>query len=64
MGKGNKARNTADGVAGKAKEVAGRVSGKPGTEMRGRRKQAKADLKKAGGHTKDAGRKAKKSLKH
>lgn len=53
----DKMKNRVESVRGKAKQVAGRVTGSVRTEDRGRRKQAKADLK-------DAGEKAKDAFKH
>ncbi len=46
-------KSAAEGVAGKAKEVAGKASGDRSTEAEGKVDQAKADLKKAGEHVKD-----------
>jgi uncharacterized protein YjbJ (UPF0337 family) len=56
--------NAGQKLRGKAKQVTGRASGRPGTEMRGRRAQVKADLKNSGEQLKDAGTKVKKSFKH
>ena len=53
----DKMKNRVESVRGKAKQVAGRVTGSTRSEERGRRKQAKADLK-------DAGEKAKDAFKH
>lgn len=60
----DKMRNAMQKSGGKAKQVGGQVSGRPGTEQRGRRKQAGADLKNAGEQVKDAGGKAKRAFKH
>jgi uncharacterized protein YjbJ (UPF0337 family) len=50
----DKAANTIDKVAGKAKEAAGRATGNPDLEDAGKRQQAKSDLKQAGEKVKDA----------
>ena len=50
----DKAKNQAENVKGKAKEAVGRIKGDAPAEDRGRRKQAKSDLKNAGEKVKDA----------
>ena len=50
----DKLRNHAEKLRGQAKQVKGRLAGKPATEDKGRRKQVKADLKSAGEKAKDA----------
>lgn len=50
----DKARNTAENTKGKAKEAAGRVTGRRDLEERGRADQAKSDVKQAGEKVKDA----------
>jgi len=50
----DKARNTAESTKGKAKEAAGRATGKRDLEDEGRADQAKADVKQAGEKIKDA----------
>jgi uncharacterized protein YjbJ (UPF0337 family) len=57
MGIADKARNSAEELAGKAKEAAGKATGDEELEAEGRAQQAKADLKQAGEHVKDAFRK-------
>jgi uncharacterized protein YjbJ (UPF0337 family) len=57
MGIADKARNSAEELAGKAKEAAGKATGNEELEAEGRAQQAKADLKQAGEHVKDAFRK-------
>jgi uncharacterized protein YjbJ (UPF0337 family) len=50
----DKAKNTIEDVAGKAKETLGRATGDDSTKNEGRKDQAKADLKDAGEKVKDA----------
>jgi uncharacterized protein YjbJ (UPF0337 family) len=50
----DKAKNTIEDVAGKAKEGLGRVTGDRDTENEGKADQAKSDLKDAGEKVKDA----------
>jgi uncharacterized protein YjbJ (UPF0337 family) len=50
----DKTRNAAQDVKGKAKETAGRATGKRKLENKGRADQAKASVKKAGEKVKDA----------
>jgi uncharacterized protein YjbJ (UPF0337 family) len=50
----DKAKNTIQDTAGKAKEAVGRVTGDRATEDEGRRDQSSADLKNAGEKVKDA----------
>lgn len=57
MGLADKAKNTADDLAGKAKETTGKVTGNEELEAEGELQQSKADLKKAGENVKDAFRK-------
>lgn len=54
MGMGDKARNAAEKVAGKAEEAVGKATGDPTRTGHGQRKQTKADLKQAAEKTKDA----------
>jgi uncharacterized protein YjbJ (UPF0337 family) len=60
----DKAKNAGRNATGKAKEVAGRISGNRRTEQRGRRDQVKADLKDAGEQLKDTGGKIKDAHSH
>ena len=64
MGTTDKARNAARGAKGKVKQATGAATGDRSTEMSGRRDQVKADVRQAGEHAKDAGRKAKDALGH
>jgi uncharacterized protein YjbJ (UPF0337 family) len=50
----DKAKNSVEDVAGKAKEALGKASGDKDTENEGRTDQAKSDLKDAGENVKDA----------
>jgi uncharacterized protein YjbJ (UPF0337 family) len=50
----HKARNTADRLKGKAKEIMGRMTGNESMEAEGRAEQSKSDIKQAGQKTKDA----------
>lgn len=54
MGIGDKAKHTAEDVAGHFKEGAGKATDNEKLEAEGRAEQAKADLKKAGDKAKDA----------
>ena len=60
----DKMRNAMQKSGGKAKQVAGRATDRPGTEPRGRRKQPGADFKNAGEQIKDAGSRARRAFKH
>ena len=53
MGIIDKIKNAAEGVAGKAKEQAGKLTGDKGTEGEGKKDQAKSSVKKAGENVKD-----------
>lgn len=53
MSAGDKARNWAEGVKGKSKEAAGKVTDDEKLEAEGRFDQAKADAKQAGEKVKD-----------
>ena len=50
----DKAKNTIEDTAGKAKEALGKVAGDKDTEIEGKNEQSKADLKNAGEKVKDA----------
>jgi uncharacterized protein YjbJ (UPF0337 family) len=50
----DKAKNTKQGVQGKAKEAAGKVTGNRDTELRGKGDQVRSDLKQAGEKVKDS----------
>lgn len=50
----DKAKNTAQDLAGRAKEAAGSVAGSPSLRESGRRDQAEADVKMAAEDVKDA----------
>ena len=50
----DKAKNTAEDLAGKAKEAVGKVTGDDSLEAEGKADQSKADLKDAGEKVKDA----------
>ena len=52
----DKARNTAQELAGKIKKVAGRAAGDRRLATEGRADEAGGDLKQAGEHVKDASR--------
>lgn len=54
MGLADKAKNTAEDLAGKAKEVVGDVTGNDELEAEGKKDQAESDLKQAGENVKDA----------
>ncbi|MCH1867405.1 CsbD family protein [Nocardioides sp. CFH 31398] len=54
MGDEQKAENTKDKLAGKAKEAVGRATGDDALERQGRNDQSKANLKDAGEKVKDA----------
>ena len=54
MGLDDKIKNTAEKIAGQAKEEAGRAGGDEELEAEGRRDQTSADLKQAAEHVKDA----------
>lgn len=51
---GDRAKHAAHGVAGKAKEAAGKVTGNDRLAARGRAEQAKADVEKAADKVGDA----------
>jgi len=53
----DKAKNTAQGAKGKAKEAAGKVTGNDKLRSKGKVDQKKADVKQAGEKIKDALRK-------
>lgn len=54
MGLDDKIKNTAQDLAGKAKEAVGKVTDNEKLEAEGRADQAKANVKKAGENVKDA----------
>ncbi|UOQ59408.1 CsbD family protein [Leucobacter rhizosphaerae] len=54
MGLDDKIKNTAQDLAGKAKEAVGNVTDNEKLAAEGRADQAKADLKQAGENVKDA----------
>jgi len=54
MGIADKAKNTAQDLAGKAKEVAGDVTNNDELKAEGKKDQAAADVKQAGENVKDA----------
>ena len=54
MSSSDKARNTGEGLKGKAKEATGRVTGDRDMEAEGKADQISADLKQAGEKLKDA----------
>lgn len=54
MGIGDKAKNAAEDLKGKAKEALGDAKGDDKMKAEGRGDQAKADTKKAGENVKDA----------
>ena len=53
MSAADKAKNAAQDLIGKAKEAAGKVTGKEGLQAEGKADQNKADAKKAGENIKD-----------
>ena len=57
MGIGDKLSNAAEGIAGKAKEVVGKLGGDKDLEAEGKGDQVKSDLKQAGENVKDAAKK-------
>ncbi|WP_347109189.1 CsbD family protein [Paenarthrobacter sp. S56] len=54
MGADDKAQNTGEKIAGKAKEAAGKLTDNERLEAEGKGEQTKADLKNAGEKVKDA----------
>jgi uncharacterized protein YjbJ (UPF0337 family) len=50
----DKAKNAAEDLAGKAKEVVGKVTGDDSLETEGKKDQGVSDLKQAGEKAKDA----------
>ncbi len=54
MGAEDKIKNTAQNLAGKAKEAAGKVTDNERLEAEGHKDQAAADIKQAGEKAKDA----------
>ncbi|MEQ6903459.1 CsbD family protein [Nocardioides sp. YIM 152588] len=54
MSLADKAKNTAENLAGKAKEAAGQAKGDKDLETEGQVDQSKASLKEAGENVKDA----------
>lgn len=54
MGLGDKIKNTAEDLGGKAKEATGKVTDNERLEAEGKADQSKADLKQAGENVKDA----------
>ncbi|RYC14287.1 CsbD family protein [Nocardioides zhouii] len=54
MGIADKAKNAAQDIAGKAKEVAGDVTNNDELKAEGKKDQAASDLKSAGENVKDA----------
>jgi uncharacterized protein YjbJ (UPF0337 family) len=54
MGMGDKAKNTAENVGGKAKEAGGEVRGDKPLKNKGKRQQSKSKLKQAGENVKDS----------
>ena len=54
MGIADKAKNTAQDLAGKAKEVVGDVTNNDELKAEGKKDQAAADVKQAGENVKDA----------
>ena len=53
MSMGDKIKNAAEEATGKAKEVAGKVTGNEELEARGQAEQVKANVKQAGEDVKD-----------
>jgi uncharacterized protein YjbJ (UPF0337 family) len=58
------AKGAADKVAGKAKEVAGHVTGNKKLETEGKVDQVKGAVHNAAGHAKDVGNKAVEAVKN
>ncbi len=54
MSTGDKAKHTAEGAIGKAKEATGKASDDEQLEAEGKNDQSKADIKQAGDKVKDA----------
>ena len=54
MSTGDKIENTGEKLKGAAKEAAGKAVGNERLRTEGRADQAKADIKQAGAHAKDA----------
>ena len=54
MGIADKAKNAAQDIAGKAKEVAGEVTNNDELKAEGKKDQAASDVKQAGENVKDA----------
>lgn len=54
MSLGDKMKNAAEDVQGKAKEALGKATGDHSTENEGKADQAKSDFKQAGENVKDA----------
>jgi uncharacterized protein YjbJ (UPF0337 family) len=55
MGLGDKAKDKAEELAGKAKATVGDKTDNPDLEAEGRRQEAQADVKQAGENVKDSG---------
>jgi uncharacterized protein YjbJ (UPF0337 family) len=55
MGLGDKAKDKAEELAGKAKATVGDKTDNPDLEAEGRRQEAQADVKQAGENVKDTG---------
>jgi uncharacterized protein YjbJ (UPF0337 family) len=55
MGIGDKAKDKAEELAGKAKATMGDATDNPDLEAEGRMQEAKADVKQAGENVKDSG---------
>jgi uncharacterized protein YjbJ (UPF0337 family) len=55
MGLGDKAKDKAEELAGKAKATVGDKTDNPDLETEGRMQEAKADVKQAGENVKDSG---------
>jgi uncharacterized protein YjbJ (UPF0337 family) len=55
MGIGDKAKNKAEELAGKAKGAMGDATDNPDLEAEGRMQESKADVKQAGENVKDSG---------
>jgi uncharacterized protein YjbJ (UPF0337 family) len=55
MGLGDKAKDKAEELAGKAKATVGDKTDNPDLEAEGRMQEAKADVKQAGENVKDSG---------
>jgi uncharacterized protein YjbJ (UPF0337 family) len=58
MTMGDKIKHTTEGMAGKAKEAAGKMTGNEDLEAKGRREQTAAEVKKAGDKLGDAAKRA------